>query len=195
MLKIVAYGLGTGLGYLLATYLPENPATPYIPLLLSYHFFLFSLLIKAAVGSEQKIGLSVPLPMILISHCACVAALVGMVVCRHQVPAFGLLQYAIPSLAPFEVKWLFEGQKTRRNEEAQPDPANRPEYSIEEYNEFLDYLKRGERKFQTTGRSVRDEFAAWLKHHRKTHHVVAPAENEPASAAPAQAEPELTQPA
>jgi len=175
-LKIIAYALGSGLGYLLAAFLPETPATPYIPLLLSYHIFLLFLIVKARLLSEQKVGLSMSLPMVFISHCACVAGLVGMVVCRHEVPVFRLLQYAVPALAPFEVKWLFEGAKTPRASEPEPESGRMPECSNDEYTEFLNCMRRGERKFQTAGRTVQEEYAAWLKDHRNKLARTKPAE-------------------
>jgi hypothetical protein len=43
-----------------------------------------------------------------------------------------------------------------------------PESSIDEYSEFLECMRRGERKFQKLGRTVHEEFAAWLKdRHRR----------------------------
>ena len=175
-LKIIAYALGSGLGFLLAAYLPENPATPYIPLLLSYHIFLLFLVVKAVLLSEQKVGLSMPLPIVFVSHCACVAALVGIVVCRHDVPAFGMLQYAIPALAPFEIKWLFEGAKAPHKSEPEPESRRLPESSNDEYNEFLNCMKCGERKFQAAGRTVQEEYAAWLKDRRKRLATSSPAQ-------------------
>ncbi|HKF45899.1 MAG TPA: hypothetical protein VKB38_00980 [Terracidiphilus sp.] len=49
---------------------------------------------------------------------------------------------------------------------------NRPHPSNEEYNEFLAYMKLGQRKFQRPGFTLQDEFAAWLKDRHK--HDAAP---------------------
>ena len=47
------------------------------------------------------------------------------------------------------------------------EPARLPECTNAEYDEFLACMRRGERKFQTAGRTLRDEYAAWLKDYRR----------------------------
>ena len=163
-MKLVAYLLCTAVGYLAGHYLPESPATPYLPLLISYHLFLLYLIAWVAITGEQRIGLSTPLPMAIISHLACLGALIGIVMGRQYVPLFGLLQYVVPGLAPFEVKAIFEGAKSGHGP---VEPGRMPAGSSDDYAEFLLYLKQGKRRFERAGRSINDEYAAWLKDRAK----------------------------
>jgi hypothetical protein len=163
-MAFIAYLLCTAAGYAAGYFLPESAASPYVPLLVSYHLFVLFLALRAAVTEEQKLGLSMPLPMATLSHLAFVGGMIGMVMGRHQVPMFGLLKYVVPGLAPFEVKWLFEGRK-QGHMAAEPDPM--PQGTMDEYDEFLAYMRDPKRRFQRTGRSVKDEFAAWREDRNK----------------------------
>src|SRR5208337_742749 len=75
-------------------------------------------------------------------------------------------------LITFVARWIFESDKTPKSNRKKKSNSHTgsdslPECTHEEYNEFLNCLKRGERKFQTAGRTVHDEYAAWLKDYRK----------------------------
>jgi hypothetical protein len=161
---LVVFALCTGAGYFAGQFIPESPATPYLPLLISYHLFVLYLVAHVGVTGEQKLGLSLPLPLAILSHLACVGAMIGMVMGRQEVPLFGLLQYAVPSLAPFEVNWIFEGAKSRH---VSVEPNHMPAGSSDDYADFLLYLKQGKRRFQRGGRSINDEYAAWLTERNK----------------------------
>jgi hypothetical protein len=158
ILFIIAYALSAGGSYAAGRYLPESAASPYIPLLAGYHILLLILIVDEALTGEQKLGLSMSLPLAIISHLAFVGGMVGLVLGRQHVPLFGLLQYAIPGLAPFEVKWVFEGKKP---EHVAVESAPMPRGTQDDYAEFLEYMRQGKRKFQRAGRSMNDEFAAW----------------------------------
>jgi hypothetical protein len=121
------------------------------------------------VTGEQKIGLSTSFPMAVIGHLCFVGAMIGMVLGREQVPLFGLLQYVVPGLAPFEVRWLFERPNAPH---AAVEPANMPQGTHDDYAEFTEYL-RGKRKFQRAGRSASEEFAIWRADREKQRKVVA----------------------
>lgn len=58
-------------------------------------------------------------------------------------------------------------QKSHARKKAEPEPSRLPECTGEEYNEFLNCMRRGERKFQRAGYTLHDEYAAWLKDRRK----------------------------
>lgn len=157
VVKLVVYVLCDAVGFLVAYLLPDGPWTPYLPLMIAYHLFLIFLIVSLAVSDEQKIGLSMPIPMIVITHLAFLGALIGVVFGREYVPFFGFVRYALPALAPFEAQWLFEGKRKDRSTEERPLPAG----TAEDYDQFLKYMREKDRRFMQPGRSVHDEFAAW----------------------------------
>jgi hypothetical protein len=171
---IIAYALATGASYAAGHYLPESLLSPYIPVVAGYHLLLLCILADEALTGEQNLGLSMSLPMVIVSHLAFVGGMIGMVLGREHVPLFGLLQYVVPGLAPFEVKWVFEG---KRKAHVPVEPANMPEGTFDDYAEFTEYL-RGKRKFQRAGRTVNEEFAVWRadQEKRRARAVAAPAE-------------------
>lgn len=163
-MALIVYILCDAVAALVAFVLPEGPWTPYVPLMVAYHLFLLYLVLATAFLGEEKVGISMSIPMTVITHAAFLGALIGVVMGRHYVPLFALVKYAVPGLAPFEAKWLFEGaRKAQRAEEEPPLPAA----PMEEYNEFLEYLRQKERKFLQPGRSIRKEFLAWQAHRKK----------------------------
>jgi hypothetical protein len=163
------YVVCAGAGYAAGHYLPTSAATPYIPILVSYHLFVLCLILHAGVTGEQKVGLSVSLPLAVISHMCFVGAMIGMVLGREIVPLFGLLQYVVPGLAPFEVKWLFERPKASH---VAAEPTDMPEGTHDDYAGFTEYL-RGKRKFQRAGRSANEEFRLWRADQNKNRALAA----------------------
>lgn len=163
-MAILVYLLCAGAGYLAETYLPYSDASPYIALFVSYHLFLAYFVVRAVLKADQKIGLSMPIPVAFITHLAFVGAMIGIVMGREYVPLFALLKFVVPSLAPFEVKWVFEGNKhSAPKQESTPAVIG----THEEYTEFLGYLKQSNRRFQLAGRTVHEEFGFWLKDRNK----------------------------
>ena len=159
-MSFVMYLLCVGVGYVAGNYLPDTPLSPYIPLLVSYHLFVIYLIAHVGVTGDQKIGLSMSIPVAFISHLAFVGAMIGMVMGRRYVPLFGLIQYAVPSLAPFEVQWIFEGAKKGKDSD---EPARMPEGTMEDYAEFVEYMKNRNRKYEKAGQSIHEEYEVWAK--------------------------------
>lgn len=157
VIGLVVYALCDLVAFLLEKALPDAPWAPYVPLLVSYHLFLIFLLIALGMRGEQKIGISLGIPMTVISHLAFVGGLIGIVFGREYVPLFGLVRYVLPGLAPFEARWLFEGKRKERVIDQRPLPQG----SAEDYDEFLQYMRQKDRRFQKPGRSIHDEFEAW----------------------------------
>jgi hypothetical protein len=164
---IIVYVVCAAIGYALGQLLPESAATPYVPILVSYHFLLLYLIVYRDTTGEQKAGLSMPLPLAILTHLAFLGAVIGYVFGRHHMPLFGLVQYAVPSIAIFEAKWLFESNKPQH---VSVEPANMPEGTHDDYAEFTAYL-RGKRTFQRAGRSVNEEFALWRAARDKRRHA------------------------
>lgn len=169
MFRLIAYVLCTAAAYGASKVLPESPVSPYVPMLASYHMFLVCLMVKATLLKEQKLGLSMSPVLAIFTHLCFVGGMIGMVFSRELVPLFGLLQYVVPGLAPFEVKWVFEGAKPKH---VPVEPAAMPAGTDDDYQEFLQYL-RGTRKFQRAGRSVNEEFAVWRADREKKRPIAA----------------------
>lgn len=158
IMALIVYALSAGVAYLAGLFLPQGPWTPYAPLLIFYHVFLILLLIVDGINGEQKIGISLSIPLTAISHFAFLGALIGVVFMREYVPFFGLVRYILPGMAPFEAKWLFEGKKTAH---VTVEPSHLPPGSTEDYVAFAEYMKQKHRRFARAGRSLQDEFVAW----------------------------------
>jgi hypothetical protein len=157
VVALVVYALCDLVGILVAFALPDGPWTPYVPVVVAYHLFLIFRIISLAIGGEQKIGLSMPIPMLILTHLAFLGGQIGVVFGREYIPLFSLLRYAVPALSAFEAKWLFEGKRKARVVEDKPLPPG----SADDYNEFLQYLREKDRRFQKPGRSIHEEFEAW----------------------------------
>jgi hypothetical protein len=154
--KIAVYVFCTALGYWLAQALPDGPLAAYAPMLIAYHLFLAFLVFT----SQKKSGLSFPILHAVVTHLAFLALLVGCAYAREHIPFFSLVRMFIPSLAPFEAKWLFEGRDSKPAADAAAKPAV-SSATAEEYEEFRSYLSHGKRQFRAAGLSVADEFALW----------------------------------
>lgn len=168
-MPFVMYVICAGVGYALGRVLPESAATPYIPILVSYHLLLLCMIVYAWAKGEQRPGLSMPLPVAVFTHLAFIGAMLGYVFGRHSMPLYGLVQYTVPGLAVFEAKWLFESSKPGH---AQAEPEKMPEGTQDDYAEFTEYL-RGKRKFQRAGRTANEEFAMWRADREKQRQVAA----------------------
>jgi hypothetical protein len=85
---------------------------------------------------------------------------------------------------PAEMKEAFEIETwSSRSPDVQRTPL--PESTGEEYDEFLNCMKRGERKFQKVGFTIHDEYTAWLKDRRKKLALARAAEEKAKSTGPA----------
>lgn len=166
VLGLIVYVVCNVIGYLVGNLVPTGTWTPYVPLMVSYHLLLIFVLVYLWATDKQKIGFSVHPVMTVITHAAFLGALIGVVMGRHYVPFFSFVRYLVPSLAPFEAKWLFEGKSEQR---AEPEHQSMPEGTLQDYDDFQQYLREKHRRFMKPGRSVREEYVVWMAHRGKRH--------------------------
>jgi hypothetical protein len=155
--------------------LPDTALATYTYILVMYHLVLAFKIMTA----DKKAGLSLPVPFSIVTHLACLGLVIGIAVARHQIPFFGIIRYFIPGIAPFEAKWLFNGEKAVPIHDSETAPVAAPTLeavpvaqtatpshydscSGEDYEEFLKLMQQGKRPFRKPGRTVRQEFEAWL---------------------------------
>lgn len=163
LIKLLGWVVCTLISYVLGRYLPPGTLATYAPLMVSYHLFLVFLLLTA----DQKRGFSLSIGETLVSHLACLGILFGFTFGREYIPFADIIRYFIPSLAPFEVQWLFRsGTKNLSQPEQLP---HTPDATAEEYREFIQYLRQKDRRFRKPGSSVHDEFVSWLAHNGRKH--------------------------
>ena len=101
-MKLIAFLICSGIGYLLGRYLPDSWSA-YVSILVSYHLFLGWLVITA----EHDTGFSMPVLSTVLTHAACLALLIGLAIGQRYVPFLALVRIFVPGLAPFECNWLF----------------------------------------------------------------------------------------
>jgi hypothetical protein len=178
-MKLAVFLICSGIGYLLGHYLPD-PWAAYVSILVSYHLFLFWLVITA----DHDAGFSMPVLPTIVTHAAFLAVLVGLAIGRRYVPLLGLVRIFVPALAPFECDWLFRPVAPRRAVSPENEPAEaksstavagtsetpaksvapaaaKVEYSADEHTAWMSYLKEPRRAFRKPGLSVGDEFKLW----------------------------------
>jgi hypothetical protein len=169
-MKSVIFLVCAGIGYLAGHFFGDGPWVTFVSMLVTYHLFLGFLLITA----EHEAGFSMPVGQTIVSHAACLALIIGLGMGRHTIPFFGLIRIFIPGLAPFEVNWLFSGEKKR--EAAQnaavaamavgraPAATAAPvaTTTAADYEAFLKLLHEGgKRPFRKPGVTVKQEFELW----------------------------------
>jgi hypothetical protein len=158
--------------YVLSNYVLSGEWAVYGPMLISYHLFLVYLVLTA----DHERGLSLPIHTAVLTHAACMVIPVGMAMGRSHFAFFGLLQYVVPALAPFEADWLFSGGKKSNAEEAVEAPkVPMPEGTADDYDEFLKYLSQKNRAFARPGRTVREEHVLWMANRVKKEAAIASA--------------------
>jgi hypothetical protein len=155
-MKFAAFLLCTLIGYIIGHDLLQGLPAIFASILISYHLFLVLLVIMR----ERETGLSLPIGMTIVTHAAFLAVLLGLGIGRHYVPFFAVIRYLTPSLAPFEVEWLFGGDRKKRSTGHQPEPHFAG--TAEDYEEFLQYLGQKHRRFSKPGRSVPEEQVFWM---------------------------------
>jgi hypothetical protein len=171
--------LGSGSNLGVCTALLDNPILPasqlatMIYILVTYHIILVILIFKA----ERK-GFSLPIGLALLTHLACMAAVVGLGMGRHYIPFFGIIRYFIPGIAPFEAKWLFSHEKkmekdsltsmpveVRPSAPFAPPPASNAAVlsaTAEDYKEWLSYLATRKPSSIKRGLTLDQEYGQWL---------------------------------
>jgi len=177
-MRKVYFVLCSALGYVIGHYLLSGAAAAYASVLISYHLYLFILVML----SQREKGIALPIGHSLISHLAFLALVVGLPAIRDHIPFFGIITLFIPALAPFEVEWLFSKDKKMDT----PEPAGKGSgkitmkkgeaFSIDDlinrasaggHEIFLAYLRQPSRTFSKPGRSVREEYGHWLADRKK----------------------------
>ncbi|UWZ82692.1 hypothetical protein [Occallatibacter riparius] len=82
------------------------------------------------------------------------------------------------SIQPFE-------SNTLHSHSASVQESRMPQANEDEYSEFLECMRRGERKFQKAGYTLHQEYAAWLKDYRKKRALAEAAREKASSNRPA----------
>ena len=118
-MKLGVFLICSGVGYLLGHYLPD-PWSTYASILISYHLFLFCLVITA----DHDAGFALP---VVSNDCcprACLAVLIGLAIGRRYVPFLGIVRMFVPALAPFECNWLFSKGATKKSTRRRKSPVH-----------------------------------------------------------------------
>jgi hypothetical protein len=173
-MKGILVVLGCGFGYVISRFIPDGPLAVYFPLLISYHLLLGILIVTAM----QEKGHTLNLPKGALIHAAFFVLLLVAVTAGGMVPYFEYLRFLLPALALLESTVMFNGKKVQASEGS--DAASNS--TAEDYEEFIHYMRSGNRPFAKAGCSVRDEFNSWLAYRAK-HQPVAAMEAEPQSPA------------
>jgi len=155
------------IGYLLMFFLPYSWQHACISVMVAYHLFLGWLVL-----TRSNRGLSLPIGSIILTHIACLGLIFAVGMARYlplrgimSLPFAGIiryLNYAFPSLAIFEYRWLF----TKSNiEPKSPDVfTSRPVVTsaTEDYREWTLYLASQKPFSASHGVSMKDEYEKWL---------------------------------
>ncbi|HKO19941.1 MAG TPA: hypothetical protein VJU82_13740 [Acidobacteriaceae bacterium] len=157
-----AFLVAAGLGYVAGSVIQDLDWSVYISIILSYHLFLAWLV----MNSSGKSALSMPLPMTLVTHAACMIVALGpAVVSNHRSPVFSVFRYGIAALAIFERGWLFSGdqKKASVDEAAAAIPALSVRPTVEDELAWIEYLAKRRPGMTKPGVTIRQEHEAWLR--------------------------------
>ena len=157
-----AFLVAAGLGYVVGSMIQDPDWSVYMSIIVSYHLFLAWLV----MNSSGKSALSMPLPMTLLTHAACMIVALGpAVVGDHRSPVFSLFRYSIAALAIFERGWLFSGEQKKPTmdeaEGAMPALSVRP--TAEDELAWLEHLAKRRPGMTKPGVTLRQEHEAWLR--------------------------------
>jgi len=150
------------IGFVIGHYILHGAVAAYASVLISYHLYLAFLI---AVAENEK-GLSLSLGTAILSHGAFLALLIGLPYLRERVPFFGLISLLVPGLAPFEAMWLFSGSGEGEKTESTSNTTY-AESTVEEQEAFRMYMQQGPRTFRKPGRTIDQEFEAWIADRNK----------------------------
>jgi hypothetical protein len=134
-----------------------------VSVLVSYHLFLVWLLLTA----DHEVGFSMPVFSSILTHLACLAVVVVMILGRHVIPFYSILRYCIPGMAPFERDWLFKANK-KKKDEPQPsvlDPATAAVYAAtigDDYEAWNQHLASRNPLSRKPGASIKEEHDAFM---------------------------------
>lgn len=129
-------------------------------MLLVYHVILA----WAVFSSDKEKGLSLSIPMTVITHLSCLAVLVGLNIVGRHIPFFGIARYFIPALAPFERDWLFSGKTKTKKEAPAPVPitAAVAEATADDHAEWLRFVAQQRPPFPRPGTTLQAEYERWM---------------------------------
>lgn len=157
-MKIFAYIVSSLIGFAIGHYLLTGATAAFASILISYHLYLVFLVLTA----EHEKGFSLPIGQTIFTHSVFLVVLIGVPYMREQIPFFSVLSLLVPGLAPFETQWLFSGQSKSAEKVDEQQPANVAEATSHDHQEFVAYLRSGNRTFRKPGGTVDNEFKAWL---------------------------------
>lgn len=156
------------LGLTVQVYLPNEPWSTGIGVLVAYHLFLAWLLIS----SDQGVPLGKNTFSTITTHLACMAVAyscawsaqeVGNYAFFALIPGFRFLGFFITLLAFHEQRWLLTGQTKSAQPEQPAAPAPDMTLTGEDYEEFLRYLATRNPMSVPPGTSVTTEYTQWRR--------------------------------
>ena len=159
---LAAFLVSAGIGYAVGSMIQDQDWSVYASILVSYHHFLAWLV----MNSSGKSGLSLSIPVTVLTHASCMIVALGpAVVSNHASPVFSVFRYGIAAMALFERGWLFSGEQSKpAAEEAHaetPAPSIRP--TTEDELAWLEYLTKRRPGTTKPGVTIRQEHEAWLR--------------------------------
>jgi len=157
-MKFLGYVVASLIGFVIGHYLLHGAAAAFTSILVSYHLYLFFLVL----GARHEKGISLPIGQTIFTHLAFLVVVIGIPYLRAQIPLFGLIALLVPGLAPFETKWLFSGQGSKSITVDESRPVEPAFATAVDHEEFRLYLRSGNRRFRKPGATVDEEFKAWL---------------------------------
>lgn len=157
-MKFLGYVVASLIGFVIGHYLLHGAAAAFTSILVSYHLYLFFLVL----GARHEKGISLPIAQTIFTHLAFLLVVIGIPYMRAQIPLFGLIALLVPGLAPFETKWLFSGQGSKSADGDEAKPVDIGFATAIDHEEFRLYLRGGNRRFRKPGATVDEEFKAWL---------------------------------
>ena len=165
-IDLVAFFVACFIGLIVRVFLPVEPWSIGIAVLVSFHLFLAWLLI----GSNQEVPLGKDTFSTIATHLACTAVVYCVAWSAQAIGHYGLfaafpgvrfLGFLIVLLAIHEQRWLLTGRK--RSFQSQQPEAPSPDFTLsgEDYEEFLRYLAARDPISVRPGTSVTAEYTQW----------------------------------
>lgn len=164
-LRVSAYLLSAGLGYLAGHWLLTGVWAILISILVAYHLFLGFLVLTA----DHETGLSLPIGSTIFTHLVCVVLIVCLGIGGRFIPFFRLISLCIPGLAPFECTWLFSaGKPGSVVRVAAPVKTVFSDATREDYEEWMSFVAKQKPPFPKPGSSLPIEYTKWLNARNKS---------------------------
>jgi hypothetical protein len=164
----VAFVFAALAGYIVSSFLPEGAWFILAYLLITYHLFLLWLVLSA----DYEKDLTPPIGSTILVHLLCLILVVFVGIGLRHVPFVGLIRYALPAVGIFEIKWLFDQRKKKKQieisaEKAAADAARAATAvaaaaTVDDYQDWLRYLSKPDRPPRKPGMTVEEEYKQWL---------------------------------